>query len=443
MIRASTRLIRLAALWAITALLPVIARQLDSELASMALALWAAAGVLLLVVLLLDIVLAWKRPIPNAERRLPAALSLQQLHPVKITLSSAELPREFEVADQHPNDDFDTGLPKVIHKSELPVTEFTYHYRPSQRGKAMFSNILLWLPSPLGLISKKYEIEATRTVPVYPDFSVLQRDALHAHQDSRLDPGSRRQPRRGEGFEFNQLREYNNGDSLRQIDWKASARRRKLISREYQEEQNQQLIVLLDGGERLAMAVNGLTGFDHALNATLLLAWSTLKQQDKPGVMLFSSDTPCWVPPVRGPAGANTILNSLYAMQPGSGASDYSKAAEQLLRRWKKHSLVVMITRLQPDDEPEILAAIKLLAKRHLLLIADIQLPEQLALQHREINDTDDALLVAGDAAYQESRRALYSRLRHAGALVTDAAPEQLPARLNQMYLSLKRSGRI
>lgn len=443
MMHPTARLLRFVTLWSLTAGLPVLARLFLPELFVDALLLWLLPGAVLLAVLVIDLWLARRLPPIQAERLLPAALSVQQQHGIRLRFDSSTLPDHFDVADRHPADDSQTGLPARVQRQDAPVTEFRYPYRPSQRGVARFGDIEIWRSSPLGLLMCRHTIAAEHTVPVYPDFSVLQRDALHAHQDSRLDPGSRKQPRRGEGFEFHQLREYLSGDSLRQIDWKASARRRKLISREYQEEQNQQLIILLDGGERLAMSVNGLTGFDHALNATLLLTWSALKHRDKPGVMLFSNDTPCWIPPVRGHQGANLILSKLYALQPGRNASDYSAAARALATRWKKHSLVVLITRVQPDDEEELMSAIALLSRRHRVLIADIQLPEQAALEQREVVTPDDAFMVAGDALWQESRRALYARLRHAGALITSASPDTLPARLNQVYLSLKRAGSL
>lgn len=444
MIKPSARLIRFATLWAVVALLPLLALAWAPPLYPLALTCWWMAGLALLIALVVDVTQALRSTTPTARRLLPAALSIHRPHSVAVQFSGMTPGAGFLFADQHPNDDAATGLPMMAQcPDNSSVVEVRYPYRPMHRGVAQFGDVEIWQPSLLGLFWRKHIIASAQQVPVYPDFSVLQRDALHAHQDSHLDPAQHRQPRRGEGFEFHQLREYNSGDSLRQVDWKASARRRKLISREYQEEQNQQIIVLLDGGERMAMRVNGMTGFDHALNATLLLSWSAIKQQDKPGVMLFSNEQECWIPPVRGHNGTNRILNGLYQLQPGSHASDYSRAAQLLLKRWNKHSLIVLVTRLQPDDETELLAAVKLLSRRHLLLIADLQLPEQQAIAHRVIENADDALLVCGDAAWQTQRQALYARLRHAGAMLTDSTPELLPARLNQIYLALKRSGRI
>ncbi|MEE4251148.1 MAG: DUF58 domain-containing protein, partial [Alcanivoracaceae bacterium] len=293
------------------------------------------------------------------------------------------------------------------------------------------------------LVWQRRRISAASTVPVYPDFSMLSGNSLLAQQDSRLDAGHRLQQRRGEGMEFHQLREYRAGDALRQIDWKASARRHTLISREYQEEQNQHIIVLLDGGARLAMPVNGLSGFDHALNAALLLCWSAIKQSDKPGIMLFSNDEERWLPPQRGQQGINRLLNGLYTLQPGNHASDYTSAARKLMGRWHKHALLVLISHIQPDDEHELMNMVKLLGKRHLLMIADIQLPSQEKLKRSDVDSLDHAFKVTADAAWQDARDSLHTRLRHAGAMLVKSTPEQLPARLNQVYLALKRAGQL
>ncbi len=443
MLRPTPRMLRLTLALVTLALAVLAVRVWLPQYNHSANLIWLATLVILLALVAVDILAGLRRPAPAATRLLPAAFSVQRQHIVRLQFDSRQLPAVCELADHHPDDDADTGMPVLLKPGAGDITELSYRYRPAQRGQARFGPIELWLPGPLGLIWQRRRIEASTSVPVYPDFSMLQSDAMLASRDNRLDSGHRRQPRRGEGMEFHQLREYRGGDALRQIDWKASARRRTLISREYQEEQNQHIIVLLDGGARLAMQANGLSGFDHALNASLLLAWSALKQGDKPGVMLFSNDAQRWLPPVRGQHGLNRLLNGLYTLHPSDHASDYSHAARLLLSRWHKHALVVLISHIQPDDDHELMTAVRLLGGKHLLLIADIQLPGQARLKHAQIESTDDALRVAGDAAWQEARNALHTRLRHAGAMVVEATPEQLPARLNQVYLALKRAGSI
>lgn len=432
----SRRLLVIAGLWA---LLAVPLPWLPAATAHF----WWALGLVITLLATVDIWQLQRQPAPQATRELPSALSVQQPHSVRIRVHPAGLPEQFTVADQHPGDDANTGLPRQVKKAGADqFTEIVYRYRPSQRGPATFGDLTFWLPSPLALWHGRKVTPARCDSPVYPDFSRISQAQLDPNHAFVLT-GSRLRPRRGEGMEFHQLREYRPGDSLRQIDWKATSRRRTLISREYQDEQNQQVLVMLDGGRRLAMPVNGLTGFDHALNATLLLAWSALKQNDKAGALLFSTDEPRWLPPVQGRHGLNHLLNSLYDLHPSQHASDFSLAARQLIQRSRRRALVVLVTRLHQEDSEEILRAVSLLRRHHLVLIADMQLPEQQQLRHRPVDRFDQALTLCADAQEQQDRQALHTRLRHAGALITHGPPQTLPATLNHLYLTLKRSGKL
>lgn len=440
--RPAPRLIALTLVWALLGAAPVAASRLAPALSGPLLTAWALTGLVLALVAALDLARGRSRPAPRAERRLPSALSVQVRHRVRIDLVSADLPGAVLLADEHPGDDGDTGLPTLIHRARETVTTVEYGYRPAQRGRAQFGRIRLWLASPLGLWSLCRYAGEEASVPIYPDFSLISAD-LEARYPRTRTLGQRLRARTGEGLEFHQLREYQPGDSPRRIDWKATARRRQLISREYQDEQNQQLVALLDGGRRLALPVAGLTGFDHALNASLLLSWSALAQGDRPGALMFSGETERWIPPVRGRGGIHRILNGLYDLHPGRHASDFTRAARRLHRHCPRRTLVVLITRLQPDDSEDLLEALKLLGRRHLVLIGDMRLPAQAALAHEPVADFETALRVAGDAHYEREQRELHTRLRHAGATVIEATPRQLPARLNAAYLQLKRAGRL
>ncbi len=430
------RLLLAVALWALSAITLLF---FSNSIASL---LWWAAGAVLAAFALLDLLHGWRRPAPAAQRIVPNALSVQQPHPIKVRITSADLPATVTLADHHPGDDVLTGLPSQLTRADNELTEFTYHYRPSRRGPVNFGDLEFWFPSQLGFWSLRKTCPAQCTVPVYPDFSRISQTQLDANH-SFLLTGTRLKPRRGEGMEFHQLREYHPGDSLRQIDWKATARRRSLISREYQDEQNQQVLIMLDGGRRLGMPVGKLTGFDHALNASLLLAWSALKQKDKAGAMLFSGDQPRWLPPVQGQNGINHLLNGLYDLHPSQHASDFSLAARQLVRHSRRRALVVLVTRLQHEDLDDLLSAVGLMRRHHLVLIADMLLPEQEALARQPVEDFDQALTLCADAQEQKQRQQLHTRLRHAGALITAATPQQMPQQLNHLYLALKRSGRL
>jgi len=444
-IRPGQRLIQGLLVWAALATLPLIARAWLPALATPALLAWAGLGLAGALWALDDLRRLRTRPTPAAERRLPAALAVGVAHTVTLVLDSrqASAGEQWLVADLHPPDDPLTGLPKTLTPAAgHDHTEVRYRYRPTRRGTVTFGDIELWLPSPRRFWQGRRRIAAQRRIPVYPDFSPIARAAL-AVDKSRGRFGTRVQARQGEGLEFHELRDYQPGDSPRRIDWKATARRQRLITRHYQDEQNQSVWVLLDGGRRMALPIGDLTAFDHGLNAALLLAWSALRQGDRAGAMLFSAQQPRWLDPVHGPRGIQSLLKGFYDVHPADRASDFSEAARHFHGRWRRRALVVIISRVQSEDSDDLLAAVRMLGRRHLVMVADMELPEQAALRHACVTDLDDALRVTADAHEQQQRRELHVRLRHAGAHLVATTPDTLAERLGQAYQQLKQAGRL
>ncbi|MEO1980921.1 MAG: DUF58 domain-containing protein, partial [Fuerstiella sp.] len=147
-------------------------------------------------------------------------------------------------------------------------------------------------------------------------------DANHAH----LLTGTRLQPRRGEGMEFHQLREYHPGDRLRQIDWKATARQRQLIPREFNVERNQNIVLMVDCGRFMRNETDGISYLDQALNSAIMLSYIALGQGDNVSLLAFSNRIERFIRPVRGKPGIQTILRSTYDIQASSKSADYSLA---------------------------------------------------------------------------------------------------------------------
>src|SRR4030095_9059656 len=157
--------------------------------------------------------------------------------------------------------------------------------------------------------------------------------------------------RRGTGLASPQLRDYHEGDTLRQVDWKATSRRGRLIAREYEDERDQQIVFLLACGRRLIARAAALSHFDEVLNAVLLLAFVALRGGDAAGLMTFADATQRFVPPRKGRDTINAFLNTLYTAQPTTRPPDYYNAAVELSRRLKRRSLVVVVSNLRDEDE--------------------------------------------------------------------------------------------
>lgn len=344
--------------------------------------------------------------------------------------------------DHHPQPAETRELPRELHVAAGAWAAFGYGLRPLERGEKHFQALEAEVLSPWGLWWRR--VVHTETVPVriYPDFAAVSHFALMALNQRTVALGVHQRRRRGEGQEFLQLREYRSGDSLRQIDWRATARLKKLITREYQDERNQSLLFVLDCGRRMRARDGELSHFDHALNAMILLSYVALHQGDSVGVMSLGGQAR-WYPPRQGPASLNHLIRQVYDLQPTLSPADFAHATAELLRRQRKRCLVVLLTNLRDEDSEELLAAVSLLRRRHLLLVANLRESALDEVLKAPLEDTDTAQLYGATCLYLEARQRQQARLRQAGTLVLDTVPAHLPVAMINQYLAIKRSGRL
>jgi len=283
-------------------------------------------------------------------------------------------------------------------------------------------------------------IETESRIRVYPDLAAAERYTSLARGRHLHLLGIHARRRRGTGVDFHQLREYREGDSLRQIDWKATARMQKFISRDYQEERNQDLIFLLDCGHRMRARHGDLSHFDHSLNAILLLTRVALRHGDAVGVATFGgNDT--WVPPRRGSGAMRDILDALFDLYPSGDTPDYAQTAAGLLARHRKRALAIVVTNFRDEDSVELLPALKMLQRRHLVLLASLREQALDDALNGDVEDFDKALRVAAVHDYLGQRRDILERVRAEGVLGLDTAPRPLSASLVNRYLQIKQAG--
>jgi uncharacterized protein (DUF58 family) len=241
-------------------------------------------------------------------------------------------------------------------------------------------------------------------------------------------------------MDFRQLREYREGDSLRHIDWKATARTHRLIARDYQDERDQAIVIVLDCGRRMAARDGAISHFDAALNAALLLAHVGLHHGDAVGVLTMAGEGR-FIAPRKARSTTALMLNLLYDVQPTLRTSDYYAAALDLMRRVRRRALVVVVSNLRDEDDDTLVPALALLRRRHLVLFASLRETVLARALSARVRDLDAALTHAATAEYLRARRASFGRLERAGAMLLDVEPHELPLALVNRYLEVKRSG--
>ena len=402
---------------------------------------WFGAG---LAVIAVGDLLALRRQHGRLQVRriLPRTLPVGSWQQVRLQLAASADCTGW-LLDQTPPELSCRDLPLYFRLRAGQTMECSYRLHLRERGRHVLGGFALRCESPWRLWLQPERLEQDDEIHVFPDFARITRYALLATDNRLTQIGVQNQRRRGEGMEFHQLRDYRQEDSPRQVDWKASARMGRLISREYQDERDQRIVFLLDCGSRMQAKDGDLSHFDHTLNALLLLAYVALKQGDAVGLVTFGHEKMRCLPPAKSVATVNRLLHAVYDLQPGRYVPDYEAAAESLMRQVSRRSLVVLVSNLRDEDDDSVVAAMKLLTRRHAVTLASLREPALSDILAAPVDDFDRALTRAAAMQYAESRRQQVSRLRHAGVHMLDVAPAELPVALINHYWARKRAGSI
>jgi uncharacterized protein (DUF58 family) len=351
-------------------------------------------------------------------------------------------PLAVEVFD-HPPEALRTGeLPLHATLAAQEPTVLRYAVTPTARGSMRFQRAWVRFPSPFGLWECRRRAGAEQTIRVFPNFRKAARWSLYAVDNHASRLGVRLRPRRGEGTELRELREYREGDAIRQIDWKATSRLRRPISREYQAERDQQVVFLLDCGRTMRAIDDGAAHFDHALNAVLLLGYVALRQGDAVGLLAFGS-TPRWLEPVRGPGGMKTLLEAVYDLETAPQASDYAAAVADLLARQRRRALVVLISNLGDGEGFEVAAPLQTLRRKHLVVLGSLREAALDRALAAPVAGLDAALRIASTHRFLEARERAHRGFQSRGIHVLDCPAADLPPQLVNRYLDIKRAGTL
>ena len=408
---------------------------------------WTAASVAFLALALLDAFAGLRLPPPAIERHVPGSLALGVPSEVRLRVANAAGMRVRLDLHDHPPPGFEAeGQPRRLELARGQWTDVAYQVRPVARGEARFEAAEVRMHSPLGLwLVRKFSGNPS-PIRVYPNFRALAKFTLLATDNRLSQIGVLQVRRRGEGMEFHQLREYRQGDAQRAIDWKATSRTARLIAREYEEEKDQRVLLVIDCGRRMHAkedsAHDALSHFDHALNAALLLAHVALRQGDAVGLMTMAG-VERYLEPRKSVAAVHALLNRVYDLEPTLAVPDYALAAREVMARLRRRSLVIVLTNLRDEDDETLLPALKLLRSRHLVVLASLRESILSRALSARVDSFDRAVTHAAAADYLEGRERAFRRIGAAGAVCLDVEPDRLAISLVNRYLELKRGGQI
>ena len=313
---------------------------------------------------------------------------------------------------------------------------------PRERGKDAFGRVYVWYQSPLGLVRRRAGYDLPHEFRVYPDLSAVERyGSLHA-RNRLIEAGLRRIRLRGIGSEFESVRDYEAGDAFRSIDWKATARRGKLMVTQREVERSQDVMILLDCGRLMTARAGEQRKLDYAITAGLSLASIASLASDRVGVVAFARRILLARAPRSTAVSVRSLADALCDVEPLFEESDYAHAFSYLRTHLHRRSLIVFFTDvIDPVSQSAVLAELGSLAKRHVVLCAfmnDEAVASRLAAAPRSV---DDAYALDVAAGLAEERVLAARRLQHEGVRVLDAPAAKLSIAAIDEYLRVKSRG--
>lgn len=427
------RLILLVALWMAIGLAAAFWQPLEW--------FWKGFGAFLIGAAIVDLVGVFLSATPDIARAVNHNLPVGVWKRVNLNIRNpGSAAVRLELHDLHPAEFAARDLPRLITVPGRQSGRLRYQIKAPSRGRFEFTGVAFFRRSPLGLWWRKQRADLQEGVKVYPNFSEISHYTLLATDHRLSQMGVVKRQRRGEGSDFHQLREYREGDSLRQIDWKATARFRKVISKEYQDERDQQIVFLLDCGRRMRHREGEKALLDEALNAMLLLAYVASLQGDAVGLLAFGGSHR-WLPPRKGRWVVNDILDKTFDLESAMQVSDYIQVARVLESVQRRRALVVLITNTRDEDHESLSRAVQWLRRRHLVVVADLRESALDEAANTDIEGFRDALRFQASHAYLDNRTKSHEVLEHRGAIVLDLLARQLPIALVNQYFSIKGRG--
>lgn len=401
------------------------------------------------VVAVAVVVDAWRLPGAKAlkiARETPSAIGLgDEAEAQYIVRNASNTPVVIELSDRLPSIIHAPGAYEPLIVERQGSRTWRFGLRGISRGESELGPVGLRVSTALGLLELRTVRVLGDRVRVVPSTSGVRRFRLLAMQHRLQNTGIRVLRRRGEGQSFSALREYVRGDDPRHLDWKASAKRGKLITREFTVERSQNVITVVDAGRAMTQRAGATTRFEHALSAALLLTDVAANGGDRVGTLVFDDETRVWVPPLRSRGALQIIRDAYVPAFPRTVEPDYATAFRFLSSHQRKRALIVFFTDvIDVRASRALVAYTSRSAIRHLVVVVALR-NDDLFHAERPVAGASTARAYDSAAAAEaiEAREGALEQMRRAGVVVIDSSPLTMAAGVVNRYLELKSRGAI
>ncbi len=403
----------------------------------------ALIDVALIGVAVFDFVIARNSEL-KAWRELPTRFQVGVTAQVTLHFVNTGRALMIDVRDDAPQDF--TSEPEQLAITINARSRARAHYSttPSKRGRFQFGDLNLRVRGPFGFVWHERVVPAEIAVSVFPDMRGASRLLLSDAALDFVNLGLRQLRRDGRGSEFARLRDYAQGDSVRDVDWKATARRGRPVTRVMESERSQTVLIGVDAGRSMAARVDGLTKLDHAVNAALFLAFVAVRNGDRVGLVVFADGVKTYLAPANGRMQYRKIVDALYAAKPHLTYVDYLALFKELNTRLVKRSLLCMFTDFIDEDQAQTMVnPMRRLARRHVPLCLSVK---DAALSHLLATPPGDPELAYQHAVASElllEREAMKRKVGQDGVTVIDVEAHALSLAAVNQYLEIKARGTL
>lgn len=402
--------------------------------------------VLLLLVTVIDLFMLYtgKKGI-EAERELPDRLSNGDNNIIHIRLkNNYPLPVTLEIIDEIPFQFQKRDFLMQVRLNGGEKVGVEYVLRPTERGEYLFGKLNVYVKSPVRLASKRYVFSENVVVASYPSFIQLRKYDMMAFSNQLSQYGLKRIRRIGHTMEFEQIKDYTQGDDLRTINWKATSKKNVLMVNQYQDEKSQPVYQVIDTGRSMQMPFLGLSLLDYAINSTLALSNIVLKKQDKAGMFTFSKKVGNYVAADRRAGQMHKLLETLYRIDTDFLESDFSRLYVDIKQSVTQRSLIMLYSNFETMDAlRRQLSYLKGIARNHLLIVVffdNTELNQLITRPTKNVQEVYDKI-IAEKFAFE--KRLIVRELQKHGIQSILTQPENLTVDTINKYLELKARGMI
>ncbi len=322
--------------------------------------------------------------------------------------------------------------------------ELVYSIRPVKRGEYEFGALKIYARTPLGMISRRFEFEVGKTLPVYPSYLQMRQYELLAMSNRLQDIGVKRIRRLGHSMEFEQIRDYVVGDDLRTINWKATARASRYMVNQYTEEKSQPVYCVIDKGRMMKMPFKGLSLLDYAVNASLVMSNIAIYKQDRAGLITFAEEMGVVLKAKRNATQMQAITEILYNQKTRYLESDFELLYTNVKRQINHRALMMIFTNFDSlSAMRRQLPYLRRLNRDHLLVVIFFENTELQELILAPAHNTQQVYLKTVAEKFAFEKRQIVRELNLHGIQSILTAPENLTVNTLNKYLELKARGLI